>query len=290
MSTTLMTSDLNHSTRLVLSNLEALRNEYSLLLSSTIDKNKCQHVQQSLESIHLGIDEAFVMLELDNYVENLDNEIFKLILQVQRLTQENNWLRDELSLTEKHLQTSTQLQQDYERDIRLLNESLTSSSQTTILDHNNENNSIHIHQEISNETKEQLQIDSNSNVEMKQYVEIPSHFRLLHSLVIQFTQTGRYEVATVLCRQALEILEKAHGHTHPDVATMLNILAFVYRDQNKFKEALQLLTDALTIREKTLGYEHLAVAATLNNLAVLYGKSNRYMEAGYNIRKTSLFF
>ncbi len=67
---------------------------------------------------------------------------------------------------------------------------------------------------------------------------------------------------------------------HPDVATMLNILALVYRDQNKFKEALQLLTEALTIREKTLGLEHPAVAATLNNLAVLYGKKNRYKEAG----------
>lgn len=58
----------------------------------------------------------------------------------------------------------------------------------------------------------------------------------------------------------------------PDVATMLNILALVYRDQSKFKEASALLNDALAIREKTLGADHPAVAATLNNLAVLYGK------------------
>ncbi len=58
----------------------------------------------------------------------------------------------------------------------------------------------------------------------------------------------------------------------PDVATMLNILALVYRDQSKFKEASALLNDALSIREKTLGPDHPAVAATLNNLAVLYGK------------------
>jgi kinesin light chain len=57
----------------------------------------------------------------------------------------------------------------------------------------------------------------------------------------------------------------------PDVATMLNILALVYRDQSKFKEASALLNDALAIREKTLGPDHPAVAATLNNLAVLYG-------------------
>ena len=53
--------------------------------------------------------------------------------------------------------------------------------------------------------------------------------------------------------QALEDLEKTSGHDHPDVATMLNILALVYRDQNKYKEAANLLNDALAIREKTLG-------------------------------------
>ena len=100
-----------------------------------------------------------------------------------------------------------------------------------------------------------------------------------------------------LCKQALEDLEKTSGHDHPDVATMLNILALVYRysefsgernfdtsghahftfrDQNKYKEAANLLNDALAIREKTLGENHPAVAATLNNLAVLYGKRGKY--------------
>ena len=40
---------------------------------------------------------------------------------------------------------------------------------------------------------------------------------------------NRYEVAVPLCKQALEDLEKTSGHDHPDVATMLNILALVYR-------------------------------------------------------------
>nr|3ZFW_A Chain A, KINESIN LIGHT CHAIN 2 [Mus musculus]3ZFW_B Chain B, KINESIN LIGHT CHAIN 2 [Mus musculus] len=82
-----------------------------------------------------------------------------------------------------------------------------------------------------------------------------------------------------LCKQALEDLEKTSGHDHPDVATMLNILALVYRDQNKYKDAAHLLNDALAIREKTLGKDHPAVAATLNNLAVLYGKRGKYKEA-----------
>lgn len=47
--------------------------------------------------------------------------------------------------------------------------------------------------------------------------------------MIQYASQGRYEVAVPLCKQALEDLEKTSGHDHPDVATMLNILALVYR-------------------------------------------------------------
>lgn len=59
--------------------------------------------------------------------------------------------------------------------------------------------------------------------------EIPARLRTLHNLVIQYASEGRYEVAVPLCKQALEDLEKASGRDHPDVATMLNILALVYR-------------------------------------------------------------
>lgn len=124
--------------------------------------------------------------------------------------------------------------------------------------------------------------------------EIPARLRTLHNLVIQYASQGRYEVAVPLCKQALEDLEKTSGHDHPDVATMLNILALVYRsdtfssvdhalvmhsncnfqsspccpvspfhsrrDQNKYKEAAHLLNDALSIREKTLGKDHPAVS------------------------------
>ena len=62
-----------------------------------------------------------------------------------------------------------------------------------------------------------------------------------------------------LCKQALEDLEKTSGHDHPDVATMLNILALVYRYTgfngvilNKYNEGANLLNEALAIREKTL--------------------------------------
>ena len=70
--------------------------------------------------------------------------------------------------------------------------------------------------------------------------------------LVTWTDFDRYEVAVPLCKQALEDLEKTSGHDHPDVATMLNILALVYRDQNKYKEAANLLNDALTIRYSSM--------------------------------------
>lgn len=81
--------------------------------------------------------------------------------------------------------------------------------------------------------------------------EIPARLKTLHNLVqylspsrvafkfvqilltnlkvIQYAAQGRYDVAVPLCKQALEDLEKSVGRDHPDVATMLNILALVYR-------------------------------------------------------------
>ena len=59
--------------------------------------------------------------------------------------------------------------------------------------------------------------------------EVPARLKTLHNLVIQYASQGRYEVAVPLCKQALEDLEKNSGRDHPDVATMLNILALVYR-------------------------------------------------------------
>ncbi|XP_014674510.1 PREDICTED: kinesin light chain-like [Priapulus caudatus] len=116
-----------------------------------------------------------------------------------------------------------------------------------------------------------------NDVKAMQLVDDRPAIRLEVSIVLR--SMGRYEVAVPLCKQALEDLEKTSGHDHPDVATMLNILALVYRDQNKYKEAANLLNDALAIRERTLGESHPAVAATLNNLAVLYGKRGKYKEA-----------
>lgn len=55
-------------------------------------------------------------------------------------------------------------------------------------------------------------------------VERPLNLKKSVYVVLKNNFMGGY-----MCQQALEDLEKSSGHTHPDVATMLNILALVYR-------------------------------------------------------------
>ncbi|KAJ0063348.1 hypothetical protein NL108_000281, partial [Boleophthalmus pectinirostris] len=229
-----------------------------------------------------------MVMALSAHLNSVEAEKQKLRAQVRRLCQENQWLRDEVAGAQQKLQEREQevvsleehnrhllfmssiRKYDQDQEEALSQYSLRPSLNSALLSANAVAPLAAIHRG-----------PSSAEVAAQQGgYEIPARLRTLHNLVIQYASQGRYEVAVPLCKQqALEDLEKSSGHNHPDVATMLNILALVYRDQNKYKEAANLLNDALAIREKTLGPDHPAVAATLNNLAVLYGKRGKYREA-----------
>ncbi|CAF0784263.1 unnamed protein product [Rotaria sordida] len=319
--------DIFQTAKFVSQGLDALKNEYEKILENIVHStkilstNKIEEkiglIQKSMDMIDLGIDEAQVMMQIDNHLQNLESEKHKLRIQVKRLCQENAWLRDELGSTQKKLHESEQSNASYTvelenlkflKDIKLFDNDNGNSTDQTISEINIDFNDDQIHeQDLINDlfslddNEQDISLDHQQNHLNKidsdadllilssqstnesfisaNVYEIPNRLKTLHSLVTEYTSQGRHEVAVSLCRQALEDLEKTLGHQHPDVATMLNILALVYRDQSKFQEASSLLYDALAIREKTLGYDHPAVAATLNNLAVLYSKRNKFKEA-----------
>ncbi|ERE72552.1 kinesin light chain 1 isoform 1 [Cricetulus griseus] len=279
-------------TKQVIQGLEALKNEHNSILQSLLETLKClkkddesnlveeksSMIRKSLEMLELGLSEAQVMMALSNHLNAVESEKQKLRAQVRRLCQENQWLRDELANTQQKLQKSEQSVAQLEEEkkhLEFMNQlkkydddispSVSGSGQLSF--EQSQLFVLHVQQQHS----------SAAAAAQQGGYEIPARLRTLHNLVIQYASQGRYEVAVPLCKQALEDLEKTSGHDHPDVATMLNILALV--DQNKYKDAANLLNDALAIREKTLGRDHPAVAATLNNLAVLYGKRGKYKEA-----------
>uniref|UniRef100_A0A3Q4I7Y5 Kinesin light chain n=1 Tax=Neolamprologus brichardi TaxID=32507 RepID=A0A3Q4I7Y5_NEOBR len=290
-------------TKQVIQGLEALKQEHHSILDGLLGTLRClkqdeegvlveeksHMIRKSLEMLELGLSEAQVMMALSNHLSSVESEKQKLRVQVRRLCQENQWLRDELAGTQQKLQKSeqsvAQLEEEkkhlefmnqlkkYDEDLSPSEEKDSDSTKETLDD---------LFPDDQDDQAPGIQAAHSSAAAAAAQqggYEIPARLRTLHNLVIQYASQGRYEVAVPLCKQALEDLEKTSGHDHPDVATMLNILALVYRDQNKYKEAANLLNDALAIREKTLGRDHPAVAATLNNLAVLYGKRGKYKEA-----------
>ncbi|KAK5853747.1 hypothetical protein PBY51_014878 [Eleginops maclovinus] len=265
------------NTKLVIQGLEALKNEHNSILHSLLETIKCLKkdeeanlvheksnlLRKSVEMIELGLGEAQVMMALSNHLNAVESEKQKLRAQVRRLCQENQWLRDELANTQQKLQKSEQSVAQLEEEKK----------------HLEFMNQLKKYDEDVSPTQEEKDRETPKDSLDDLFPTMRRSTDKECSTNTTYASQGRYEVAVPLCKQALEDLEKTSGHDHPDVATMLNILALVYRDQNKYKEAAHLLNDALSIREKTLGKDHPAVAATLNNLAVLYGKRGKYKEA-----------
>ncbi|KAK4887676.1 hypothetical protein RN001_003947 [Aquatica leii] len=251
--------------RTVAQGLEALRSEHAGILHGLHDapdpvaSERAGLVQQSADMIELGLGEAQVIMALASHLQLVEAEKQKLRTQVRRLCQENAWLRDELASTQQRLQ-ARKTSFDFMASVSRYDQDI-----------NEENSSEHARTEKPDPVVDLFPDDDaddrNISSTSKRGLRNSARLRTLHNLVIQYASQGRYEIW------------KTSGHDHPDVATMLNILALVYRDQNKYKEAANLLNDALAIREKTLGENHPAVAATLNNLAVLYGKRGKYKEA-----------
>lgn len=311
--------DVISNTKTVIQGLEALKNENNSLLNgiktslknapptgSSLDEanyllmqEKAAIIEKSISSIELGLSEAQVMIALQQHLQTVEAEKHKLRAQAKRLSQENAWLRDELSKTQQKLMEADKDKITLEQENKHLKFNL--SLKEIDGQANTSTSSGAIEEGSSNNLMERNKSDSDSALELgfpddydvhqhgnqaenvpnapNTGYEIPARIRTLHNLVIKYAQKGRYEVAVPLCKQALEDLEKTSGSNHPDFATMLNILALVYRDQRLYREATQLLNEALQIREKTLGPDDPGVAATLNNLAVLFGKRGLYEEA-----------
>uniref|UniRef100_A0AC34FDH5 Kinesin light chain n=1 Tax=Panagrolaimus sp. ES5 TaxID=591445 RepID=A0AC34FDH5_9BILA len=262
--------EISTSTKTVAQGLEALKQDHetiktTLLRSSyslsgneqTIINGKSTIDDSSLDSIRLAIDEAHVMMALAQYLQQQEAEKLKRNVQIRRLCQENAWLRDELNTTQRSLQVQSEIRP--------------SDTQNTL-------------QDLGFGPKEEDLVNHPTPTNAMAAsasagYDIPQRLKTLHDLVIQYAAAGRYEVAVPLCKQALEDLEKNHGHDHPDVATMLNILGLIYRNQNNNEEVEHLLNEALAIREKCFGDEHPVVASTLNNLAVLHGKRGKFKDA-----------
>ncbi|KAI1719510.1 tetratricopeptide repeat domain-containing protein [Ditylenchus destructor] len=291
MSAGMSQEEILRNTKTVAQGLDALKEAIKSKLLSSVDalsnderqliEEKASIMDKNLDSIRLGLEEAQVMMALASHLQNLEAEKQKYKAQVRRLCQENAWIRDELNSTQQLLRQSEQTVAQLEEENKHLQ--FLNSIKKYDEDQTGEQKESQIEQrpsESHNTTLQELGFGPEEEDDMQggnQFAQpTPANAMAASASAGYDIPQRRYEVAVPLCKQALEDLEKNSGHDHPDVATMLNILALVYRDQRKYKEAANLLNEALAIRERCLGEDHPAVAATLNNLAVLHGNFTLY--------------
>ncbi|CAF5056729.1 unnamed protein product, partial [Rotaria magnacalcarata] len=74
--------DIFQTTKFVIQALDALKNEYEKILENLVQsakilssnkiEEKINLLRNSMNMIDLGIDEAHVMIQLDNYLQNVD--------------------------------------------------------------------------------------------------------------------------------------------------------------------------------------------------------------------------
>jgi predicted ATPase/class 3 adenylate cyclase len=94
-----------------------------------------------------------------------------------------------------------------------------------------------------------------------------------------FSEKCDFERAEVNLNKSLTTRETVLGAEHPDTATSLYNLAYLYQSQGEYDKSEPLYLRALEIREKVLGAENPDTADSMNCLAVLYNDQSRYDKA-----------
>jgi len=90
---------------------------------------------------------------------------------------------------------------------------------------------------------------------------------------------GAYATAQPYLERALALRERVLGPDHPDTATSLNNLAYLYQSQGSYDAARPLYDRALALRERVRGPDHPETATSINNLAYLYQSQGNYEAA-----------
>ena len=103
------------------------------------------------------------------------------------------------------------------------------------------------------------------------------HF--LNNLAIAYQSTGRYDEASRLHKDTLEVRQRVLGPEHPDILASRNNLANAYRSTGRYDEAARLHEENLEVQQRVLGPEHPDTLGSRNNLAAAYQSAGRYDQA-----------
>jgi tetratricopeptide (TPR) repeat protein len=113
------------------------------------------------------------------------------------------------------------------------------------------------------------------------------HSQLLNGYASVCRRSGDGGEAERCYARAMEVAQRIHGETHPEVAIAANNLGVALTDSGDLVRAENMHMQALAIREKCFGGLHPDVAQSLGNLAVVYHASRDYDRAD-NFYKAAL--
>ena len=86
--------------------LEILTTQHQTILTSLVsqDQDRISQVKRTLDQLDLGVNEGRLMLTIINYLETLESDQAETGLQLVKIKDENDWLREELEEAERRLE------------------------------------------------------------------------------------------------------------------------------------------------------------------------------------------
>ena len=99
---------------------------------------------------------------------------------------------------------------------------------------------------------------------------------IINELAEMYYAMARYDEASPLYNEALEIRRKTLPPNHHDISQSLNHLATLYKATGKYNEAEELYQEALAICRKSLPINYSDIARNLSDLAELYLLSGNF--------------
>ena len=91
-------------------------------------------------------------------------------------------------------------------------------------------------------------------------------WKQLNGRAVQLYHECQYSQAVSLTEEALTLARQIWGEEHPNIATSLNNLAYLYNSQGRYAEALPLYQQALEMHTRLFAGDHRYVATNLNKI------------------------
>ncbi|VEL42178.1 unnamed protein product [Protopolystoma xenopodis] len=221
-------------------------------ISLICDKLKaCQKLfalETTAEKVNLGVEETQLIADLCVYVNQVQCERVRMLLQLDRLNEENDWLREEYRELEGILRKLAEFNREADND-RQNYKFLMSIRKSDEMD-------IDVRSTVMTKP---VEFDS-SFAEM-----LPEKMRAIYQLCVGYMNQGRHEVVTSLCTGL------ATGNKDKELTTydrgLLNFLQGVNLVRlHREKDALEFLNEAIHTFEGKYGREHAMLANVLREM------------------------